>query len=114
MSRSLEATTRSVSIHAPIGEGGDRTLDEMLSDCDAQGPYDAVIARERAGTAEKVLSVLAPREQFILRRRFGIDGEPDGLTLREIGEQLNLSRERVRQLEAVALAKLRAVLGADR
>ncbi|MCB9595202.1 MAG: sigma-70 family RNA polymerase sigma factor [Sandaracinaceae bacterium] len=108
--RSLEARTRSVSLHAPIGEDGDRSLDEMLCDDSAQSADDQVIAREREGTASKILSVLSPREQYILRRRFGIDGEPDGLTLREIGEQLNLSRERVRQLEALALAKLRAAL----
>ena len=113
MRKSLEATTRSVSIHAPIGEDGDRSLDEMLWDDMAQSADDAVIAREREGKAASILKVLSPREQFILRRRFGIDGEPDGLTLREIGEQLNLSRERVRQLEAMALAKLRAALDAD-
>ncbi|MBX3272762.1 MAG: sigma-70 family RNA polymerase sigma factor [Sandaracinaceae bacterium] len=111
--RSLEARTRSISLHAPMGEEGDRSLDEMLADDTAQSADDQVIAREREGAAAKILSVLSPREQFILRRRFGIDGEPDGLTLREIGEQLNLSRERVRQLEALALAKLRAVLDAE-
>ena len=111
--KSLEATTRSISLHAPIGEDGDRSLDEMLCDDEAQSADDAVIAREREGKATNVLRVLSPREQFILRRRFGIDGEPDGLTLREIGEQLNLSRERVRQLEAMALAKLRTVLTKD-
>jgi len=111
--RSLEARTRSISLHAPLGEDGDRSLDDMLCDDTAQSADDHVIAREREGTAAKILEVLAPREQFILRRRFGIDGEPDGLTLREIGEQLNLSRERVRQLEALALAKLRAVLSAQ-
>ncbi|MCA9605117.1 MAG: sigma-70 family RNA polymerase sigma factor [Myxococcales bacterium] len=111
--RSLEARTRSISLHAPMGEDGDRSLDEMLSDDSAQSADETVIAREREGTAERILSVLSPREQFILRRRFGIDGEPDGLTLREIGEQLNLSRERVRQLEALALAKLRAALSAE-
>ena len=111
--RSLEAKTRSISLHAPVGEDGDRSLVEMLSDEDAQSADDHVIMREREGTATKILEVLSPREQFILRRRFGIDGEPEGLTLREIGEQLNLSRERVRQLEALALAKLRAHLAAQ-
>jgi len=108
--KSLEATTRSISLHAPVGEDGDRSLDDVLCDDTAQSADDAVIAREREGEAARVLEVLSPREQFILRRRFGMDGEPDGLTLREIGEQLNLSRERVRQLEAMALAKLRTVL----
>jgi RNA polymerase primary sigma factor len=111
--RSLEATTRSVSIHAPIGEDSERSLDDVLSDVDAQSADDEVIAREREGTAERILSVLNAREQLILRRRFGMDGSPEGLTLREIGEQLNLSRERVRQLEAMALEKLRGALGRE-
>ena len=111
--RSLEATTRSVSIHAPIGEDSERSLDDVLSDVDAQSADDEVIAREREGTAERILSVLGAREQLILRRRFGMDGSPEGLTLREIGEELNLSRERVRQLEAMALEKLRGALGRE-
>ncbi|HJL19501.1 MAG TPA: sigma-70 family RNA polymerase sigma factor [Sandaracinaceae bacterium LLY-WYZ-13_1] len=108
--RSLEATTRSVSIHTPMGDDGDRSLDEVLADDDATSVDDAVIAREREGTAQRILGHLSEREQFILRRRFGIDGTDGGLTLREIGEQLNLSRERVRQLEAMALEKLRGAL----
>lgn len=108
---SLEATTRSISIHAPVGDGADRSLDEILPDERVVQVDDAVIAREREGTAEELLAVLGPREQFILRRRFGIGSNTTAQTLREIGEELNLSRERVRQLEAVALKKLRAALG---
>lgn len=111
--RSLEATTRSVSIHTPMGDDGDRALDEMLADDDATSVDDAVIAREREGTAQRILARLSPREQFILRRRFGIDAQDGGLTLREIGEELDLSRERVRQLEAMALEKLRGALAAE-
>lgn len=107
---SLEATTRSISLHAPVGEGADRSLDEILSDDNAPQVDDAVIAREREGRAEALLQYLAPREQFILRRRFGIGANTNAQTLREIGEELNLSRERVRQLEAVALKKLRVAL----
>jgi RNA polymerase primary sigma factor len=111
--RSLEATTRSVSIHTPMGEDGDRSLDEVLCDDDATSVDDAVIAREREGTAQRILAHLSEREQFILRRRFGIDGTDGGLTLREIGEELDLSRERVRQLEAMALEKLRGALARE-
>ncbi|MFK7988491.1 MAG: sigma-70 family RNA polymerase sigma factor [Sandaracinaceae bacterium] len=108
--RSLEATTRSISLHSPVSDDGDRSLNDVLSDAEATSADDVVIAREREGTATKLLSCLDAREQLILRRRFGLGGSADGLTLREIGEELHLSRERVRQLEAIALKKLRAVL----
>ena len=108
--RPAAATIRSVSIHAPVGEGADRSLDEILSNDTDVSVDDAVIARQREGRAEELLRVLAPREQFILRRRFGIGANTNAQTLREIGEELNLSRERVRQLEAVALKKLRIEL----
>ena len=108
--RSLEATTRSVSIHSPVSDDGDRSLDDMLTDVEATGADDVVIAREREGTATRILERLDAREQLILRRRFGLGGATEGLTLREIGEELHLSRERVRQLEAIALAKLRVAL----
>ena len=109
--RSLEATTRSVSLHSPMGDEGDRSLDDILSDAEATSAHDEVVAREREGTATRILGSLEPREQLILRRRFGIgQGNDGGLTLREIGEELDLSRERVRQLEAIALKKLRLAL----
>ncbi len=110
--RSMEATTRSISLHAPVSEDGDRTLSEVLTDEEMPGLDDAAIAREREVQARALLSKLSPREQHILRKRFGIDGGDDGITLREIGEELDLSRERIRQLEAMALDKLRAVLEA--
>ncbi len=110
--RSTHATTRSISLHAPVSEDGERTLSEVLSDEDAQSLDDAAIAREREGQAHALLAHLSPREQHILRKRFGIDSD-DGLTLREIGEELDLSRERIRQLEAVALDKLRNVLNIE-
>jgi RNA polymerase primary sigma factor len=108
--RSLHATTRSVSIHSPMNDDGERTLSEVLSD-DSPTLDEEAIAREREGQAHALLACLSPREQHILRKRFGIDAGDDGLTLREIGEELELSRERIRQLEAAALAKLRNVIG---
>lgn len=108
--RSLEATTRSISINAPVSEEGDRTLGDILTREDDVGLDDAAITRERELQARALLAKLSPREQHILRKRFGIDGTDDGITLREIGEELDLSRERIRQLEAIALDKLRASL----
>lgn len=111
--RSMEATTRSISLHAPVSEEGDRTLGEILTHEDDVGLDDAAIAREREQKARALLAKLSPREQHILRKRFGIDGGDDGITLREIGEELDLSRERIRQLEAIALEKLRVALERD-
>lgn len=111
--RSMEATTRSISLHAPLSDDGDRTLSEVLTDENSPGLDDAAIAREREVKARSLLAKLSPREQHILRKRFGMDGGDDGITLREIGEELDLSRERIRQLEAMALEKLRAVLAEE-
>jgi RNA polymerase sigma factor (sigma-70 family) len=108
--RSMEASTRSVSLSAPVSDEGDRTLSEVLTDENAIGLDDRVIARERELAARQLLAQLSPREQHILRRRFGMDGGDEGITLREIGEGLDLSRERIRQLEALALDKLRAMM----
>ncbi len=111
--RSLEATTRSISLHAPLSDDGDRTLSEVLTDIDAPDLDEAAITKERELKARSILAKLSPREQHILRKRFGMDGGDDGITLREIGEELDLSRERIRQLEAMALDKCRAMLAAE-
>jgi RNA polymerase sigma factor (sigma-70 family) len=108
--RSLEATTRSISLQSHVSEDGDRAWDEVLSDENAVGADDEVVAREREFVARRILAQLGDREQHILRRRFGIDSDGEEVTLREIGEELGLSRERIRQLEAIALDKLRDVL----
>jgi RNA polymerase sigma factor (sigma-70 family) len=108
--RSMEATTRSISIHAPCSEDGERTLSDVLADDAVPALDDEAMARQREDQARQLLSSLSPREALILRKRFGIEATDDGLTLREIGEELRLSRERIRQLEASALAKLRRVI----
>ena len=68
--------------------------------------YDAVIAGDLSDQVERVLSSLAPREEKVLRLRFGL-GEPTEHTLEEVGQTFQLTRERIRQIEAKALKKLR-------
>lgn len=108
--RALESVPRSIPLHAHVSEEGDRAWDEVLSDHDATPIDDDVVSRQRQEAARLVLDRLSPREQHILRRRFGLDGDGEEVTLREIGEELGLSRERIRQLEAIALEKLRQAL----
>ncbi len=108
--RALGASTHSISLHAHVSEDGDRPWDEVLADTEATLADDEVLARQRAEVARAVLDELGEREQHILRRRFGIDTNGEEVTLREIGEELGLSRERIRQLESLALDKLRDVL----
>lgn len=108
--RALEAVPRSIPLHAHVSEEGDRPWDEVLSDEEATMVDEDVASRQRQLAAVRVLDRLTPREQHILKRRFGLGGNGEEVTLREIGEELGLSRERIRQLEAIALEKLRDAL----
>jgi RNA polymerase primary sigma factor len=108
--RALDSVPRSIPLHGHVSEDGDRAWDEVLSDDQATAVDEDVVSRQRQEAARLVLDRLTPREQHILRRRFGLDGDGEEVTLREIGEELGLSRERIRQLEAIALEKLRQAL----
>jgi RNA polymerase sigma factor (sigma-70 family) len=95
-----------VSLATPIGADGETELADVVSDADAPTPFDMVAARLLRGEVDRLLSSLSRREREILRMRYGLDrGEPR--TLEEVGAELNLTRERIRQIERSALAKLR-------
>jgi RNA polymerase primary sigma factor len=108
--RALESVPRSIPIHGAVSEEGDRAWDEVLANEELPTADEDAVARERREAARVVLEQLTPREQHILRRRFGLDGDGEEVTLREVGLELGLSRERIRQLESMALDKLRAAL----
>ena len=95
-----------LSLESPIGEDEDSRVGDFLEDRQASSPADAVFDLDLQQQTESVLKTLTPREQEVVRRRFGLrDGsEP---TLAEVGESFALTRERIRQIEAVALHKLR-------
>ncbi|HEY4013076.1 MAG TPA: sigma-70 family RNA polymerase sigma factor [Polyangiaceae bacterium] len=95
-------------LEAPLGDEGDGgRLADLVADPRSPAP-DEHMARERMQEQTRaLLGLLTPREQQLLRLRFGMDGGP-GHTLEEVGKSFNLSRERVRQIEAAALKKLRA------
>ena len=94
-----------VSLETPVGEEGSQ-LGDLIPDQSLPFPDEAAIKRNLAERVRAVLSVLTAREEQVLRKRFGI-GQERERTLREVGEELGLTRERIRQIEAGALAKLR-------
>lgn len=112
----LETHPRTVSMQAPLGDEGDRQMGDLLPDDESESIDDAVANASERARAVDLLEGLDSREQFILRQRFGIGSEGGGdRTLQEIGQELGLSRERVRQIEAEALDKLRkAIATSDR
>ncbi|MCH5250629.1 MAG: sigma-70 family RNA polymerase sigma factor [Lachnospiraceae bacterium] len=94
------------SLNAPIGDEEDMELGEIIPEEGILSVEDIVIDRELRRTLEVVMSTLTQREQKILRLRFGLD-DGRARTLEEVGEQFNVTRERIRQIEAKALRKLR-------
>jgi len=94
-----------ISLETPIGNGKSQ-LGNFIADKDAASPEEVSIQKEMAERTRRVLATLTPREEKILRRRFGI-GEARQHTLQEVGEEFGVTRERVRQIEEKALKKLR-------
>jgi RNA polymerase sigma factor (sigma-70 family) len=102
----LRAAERpTVGLDEPVGNDRRETLAELLPDLEVDDPCDVVAARLAVEELPRLFEVLTERERVILRGRFGLDGREH--TLVELGEQLGVSAERVRQVEQAALAKLR-------
>jgi RNA polymerase primary sigma factor len=94
-------------LETPIGDEEDSYLGDFIEDKNAILPIDAAIQSNlRETTTRKVLATLTPREEQILRLRFGI-GEKSDYTLEEVGQRFQVTRERIRQIEAKALRKLK-------
>lgn len=96
---------RTISLETPIGEGNAQLLD-FVKDNESVSPEKASMNQNMIQGIKKILSTLTPREEEILRKRFGI-GEVKTYTLEELGREFGLTRERIRQIEAAALQKLR-------
>ena len=95
-----------VSLSEPLRDDGDADLEDVVADPSAISPYEAAVDALMPREIERLLSALDEREREIIRLRFGLDrGEPR--TLEEVGEIFNLTRERIRQIEAKAMSKLR-------
>ncbi|MGH9163972.1 MAG: sigma-70 family RNA polymerase sigma factor [Acidimicrobiales bacterium] len=95
-----------VSISEPLGEDGDAELGDVIHDVSAVSPADEAVLGVMPEEVARLLAVLDERERQILRFRFGLD-RGEARTLEEVGERLHLTRERIRQIEARALCKLR-------
>ncbi len=96
-----------ISLETPVGAEEDAHLGDFIEDVKAESPSDAVISRDLGDQLEKLLATLTPREEKVLRMRFGI-GRATDHTLEEVGRDFSVTRERIRQIEAQALRKLRA------
>ena len=95
-----------VSLESPVGDEDDSSLGDFIPDESALQPLDSAIHTNLKETCTRILSSLTPREERVLRMRFGIGMNTDH-TLEEVGQQFNVTRERIRQIEAKALRKLK-------
>jgi RNA polymerase primary sigma factor len=102
----LKIAKEPISMETPIGDDEDSHLGDFIEDTSVASPIDQATAESLRETTHSVLSQLTPREAKVLRMRFGIDMNTDH-TLEEVGKQFDVTRERIRQIEAKALRKLR-------
>jgi RNA polymerase primary sigma factor len=102
----LKIAKEPISLETPIGDEEDSSLGDFIEDKKAAAPAEEVVSTKLQEQIAKVLSDLTPREEQVLRKRFGI-GEKSDHTLEEVGKLFNVTRERIRQIEAKALRKLR-------
>ena len=102
----LKIAKEPVSLETPIGDEEDSTLGDFIEDKNALLPVESAIHANLRETTTRVLATLTPREERVLRMRFGIGMNTDH-TLEEVGQQFNVTRERIRQIEAKALRKLK-------
>ncbi|SNS25118.1 RNA polymerase, sigma 70 subunit, RpoD [Humidesulfovibrio mexicanus] len=102
----LKIAKEPISLETPIGDEEDSNLGDFIEDKKATAPAEEVVSTKLSEQIAKVLADLTPREEQVLRKRFGI-GEKSDHTLEEVGKLFNVTRERIRQIEAKALRKLR-------
>src|SRR3989449_5541722 len=95
-----------LSLETPIGEEEDSHLGDFIEDRAVTSPVDAVIQLNLKEQTQKVLKTLSPREEMVLKMRFGV-GDGSEHTLEEVGQSFAVTRERIRQIESKALRKLR-------
>ena len=104
--RVLKIAKEPISMESPVGDDEDSHLGDFIEDENAEQPLEETINTGLSDSTREILSSLTPREAKVLRMRFGIDMNTDH-TLEEVGKQFDVTRERIRQIEAKALRKLR-------
>jgi len=102
----LKIAKEPISMETPIGDDEDSHLGDFIEDNAAVSPVESATSESLSEATHEILASLTPREAKVLRMRFGIDLNTDH-TLEEVGKQFNVTRERIRQIEAKALRKLR-------
>lgn len=102
-------STRPASLDAPVGEDGDTSFGELVGDEDQQTPIEDLQEKSRKNDIHAMVRCLEPREADIIRLRFGLDGNHP-LTLEEVGEKFGVTRERVRQIQNIAIHKMRRLM----
>jgi RNA polymerase primary sigma factor len=100
------ASQRPASLEAPLGYDSDNRVADVVADDNADDPYEELEGKANTAMLREVMKDLDPREVTILRYRFGLDGD-DEKTLEEVGRKFGLTRERIRQIQEIALKKLR-------
>jgi RNA polymerase primary sigma factor len=103
----LKIAQEPISLETPIGEEEDSHLGDFIEDKSITNPADAVINTNLREITEEVLKTLTPREEKVIKMRFGLDTGGSEHTLEEVGQHFAVTRERIRQIEAKALRKLR-------
>jgi RNA polymerase primary sigma factor len=102
----LKIAKEPISLESPVGEEEDSALSDFIEDENAVSPQQATLNSDLAESTRRVLATLSPREEQVLKMRFGI-GKGANHTLEEVGQDFEVTRERIRQIEAKALRKLR-------
>jgi len=103
------AAIRPASLDAPLGDDESNRIADVIADERATSPYDELEEKTNVDMVRQVIGILDPREMTILRYRFGLDGGNEK-TLEEVGEKFGVTRERIRQIQNVALKKLRKTI----
>jgi RNA polymerase primary sigma factor len=107
VNKALKLTQQPISLETPIGESGDSQFGDLIEDRSTASPAERVITSNLREIAGDVLQTLSPREEKVIRLRFGLDTEGRERTLEEVGQDFQVTRERIRQIEVKALRKLR-------
>jgi RNA polymerase sigma factor (sigma-70 family) len=107
VTEALRFAAEPLSLSEPLREDGDAELGDVVEDRSAESPFETAATALLPEEIQRLLAPLDQREREILRLRFGLDGAGEGRTLEEVGEHFNLTRERIRQIEARAMSKLR-------